>query len=181
MRRDKAMVWGHWLVLGAMFGVVALVFQQIATSLTDQGAASGDALMNAALFPRWIAFAIGGLGLIVAAQMLLRGAPAGGNDAPANEADAPPEPPARLRLQEAAIIVLTLIYLVILEPVGFHIATFLVFGAMFLVLDARPVWKALAASAVLTLVSSFVFEGLLKVVLPVGFANLTPPYYLLGL
>ncbi|SNS85266.1 tripartite tricarboxylate transporter TctB family protein [Tropicimonas sediminicola] len=170
---------GHWLVLGAMFGIVALVFQQIATSLTDQRAASGDALSNAALFPRWVAITIAGLGLIVAGQMLMGRYPKGESAAEAE--DCPPEPRSRLRLQEIAIAGLTLIYLLMLEPVGFHLTTFLVIGAMFLVLDARPVWRAVAASAALTLAASFVFEGLLKVILPVGFLGFTPPYHLLGL
>lgn len=177
MMRNRVMALGHWIVLGAMFAVVALVFQQIATSLTEQGAASGDALMNAALFPRWVAIAIGGLGVIVAVQMLLRGVP---ERQAAPEQDIP-EPRARLRAQELAIIALTLLYLLLLEPVGFHLTTFAIMAAMFAVLDARPLWKAVAASALLTALSSFVFEGLLKVVLPVGFAELTPPYYLLGL
>ncbi len=179
MTRRTRLALGHWLVLGGMFGVVALVFQQIATSLTEQGAASGDALFNAALFPRWVAITIAALGLVVAVQMLIRGAP---EEEPTPEADEEiPEAPARLRFQEFAIAGLTLLYILMLEPLGFHITTFLVIGAMFLVLDARPVWRAVAASALLTFVASFVFEGLLKVILPVGFLGFAPPYHLLGL
>lgn len=178
MSRKVQMAIGHWIVLGCMFGIVALVFQQIATSLTEQGAASGDALYNAALFPRYIALTIVGLGLIVAGQMLIGGVPEEEEAAPvlADEDD-----PSTLRLQQVAVIALTLLYLVLLEPVGFHLTTFFVIGAMFMVLGARPLWQAVAASAGLTIVSSFIFEGLLKVILPVGFANLTPPYHLMGL
>lgn len=183
MTRKKQMALGHWIVLFAMFGIVALVFQQIATSLTEQGAASGDALFNAALFPKWIAITIAGLGVIVAVQMLIFGVPEEPDTeprAPASPDEVPDSRP-RLRLQEMAIVGLTLLYLVMLEPVGFHVTTFVVIGTMFAVLDARPIWRPVVASAALTLIASFIFEGLLKVVLPVGYFNLTPPYHLMGL
>ncbi len=181
MTRKKQMALGHWIVLFAMFGIVALVFQQIATSLTEQGAASGDALYNAALFPKWVAITIAGLGVIVAVQMLIFGVPdESGTEAPAAP-DETSDNRARLRLQEMVIVGLTLLYLVMLEPVGFHVTTFVVIGAMFAALDARPLWRPLVASAALTLIASFIFEGLLKVVLPVGYFNLTPPYHLMGL
>lgn len=183
MDRKQLKKWGHWIVLIAMFGIVALVFQQIATSFTEQGVASGDALSNAALFPRYVAITIAVLGAIVAVQMVVNGTPeeepidAAGPAVDKSES----ESPVRLRLQELAVMLLTLAYLILLVPLGFHLTTFLVIGSMFYVLGARPLHRVVLASAGLVLVCSLVFEGLLKVVLPLGFMNLTIPYHLLGL
>lgn len=172
--------WGHWLVLLAIFAIVALVFQQIATSFVEQGVASGDALSNAALFPRYIAIAIALLGAIVAIQMVVKGAP-DDVDEDGQGLNPPVETARHLRALEIGMVALTILYLLLLEPLGFHLSTFFVIGAMFYLLGARPLLLALLASAGLTLVSSFVFEGLLKVVLPLGAFNLSIPYHLVGL
>nr|WP_321442529.1 tripartite tricarboxylate transporter TctB family protein [uncultured Cohaesibacter sp.] len=184
MTNKRLKNWGHWIVLVTMFGVVGMVFQQIATSLTEQGVASGDALFNAALFPRYVALVMAGLGVIIALQMLIAGVP---EDEEEEEEEtqgemlAVPEPKRRLRIQEIIIFALVLLYLLALEPLGFHLTSVLVIGAMFYVLDARPWCWAFLASTALTLISSFIFEGLLKIVLPLGYFSFSIPYHLLGL
>ncbi|SNY92372.1 Tripartite tricarboxylate transporter TctB family protein [Cohaesibacter sp. ES.047] len=180
MTDKRLKIWGHWIVLLTMFGIVGLVFQQIATSLTEQGVASGDALFNAALFPRYVALVMAGLGVIIALQMLIAGVPEDEEVAQDEMLDVP-EPKRRLRFQEIIIFALVLLYLLALEPLGFHLTSVLVIGAMFYVLDARPWYRAFLASVALTLISSFIFEGLLKIVLPLGYFSFSIPYHLLGL
>ncbi|WP_319529844.1 tripartite tricarboxylate transporter TctB family protein [uncultured Cohaesibacter sp.] len=180
MNSKRHMIWGQWVVLMIMFGVVGLVFQQIATSFAEQGAASGDALSNAALFPRYVALAIALLGAVIGLQMMLGAASRdGGAEVPAEDEDDGGSK--NLIAKELAVATLTVVYLLLITPLGFHITSFLVIGAMFYVLDARPLWKVLLVSAVLTLICSFVFEGLLKIVLPLGFMNFTLPYHMIGL
>lgn len=167
---------GEWLILAGFAALGAFVFAQIATSLTDQGAASGDALYNAALVPRVVTITMLGLGLFVALRLILgRGA-----DATDAQAATPPEPMRKLRRMQGGIILLIAAYLLLLEPLGFAIATTLGIGAMFAVLGVRPMWAAFLTGAGLMLVVAFIFEGLLKVVLPVGFTGVTLPFHLLG-
>ena len=182
MTNKRLKNWGHWIVLVIMFGIVGMVFQQIATSLTEQGVASGDALFNAALFPRYVALVMAGLGMIIAVQMLIAGVPEDEEEEKTQgEMLEVPEPKRRLRIQEIIIFGLVLLYLLALEPLGFHLTSVLVIGAMFYVLDARPWYWAFLASTALTLISSFIFEGLLKIVLPLGYFSFSIPYHLLGL
>ena len=180
MNSRRHMVWGQWIVLMIMFGVVGLVFQQIATSFAEQGAASGDALSNAALFPRYVALAIALLGVVIALQMVFGGAPSDDREEASSESEND-DGSKNLIAKELAVAVLTVVYLLLITPLGFHITSFLVIGAMFYVLDARPLWKVLLISAALTFICSLVFEGFLKIVLPLGFMNFTPPYHMIGL
>ena len=178
--RPKARI-GEWLVLGFFVAVAALVFQQIATSLTEQGAASGDPLANAALFPRMVAILMLGLAALIGLRTAL------GRMAPPPEhatfdatPDQPPEPPAvRARMMLGTIALLCL-YLVALRPLGFHIATTAAIAAMFALLGVRPLWWAALAGAGLNLLVAFVFEGLLKVVLPTGVFGISLPLSAFG-
>ena len=56
-----------WLVALFFAVIIALVFQQIATSMTEQGIASGGPYDNAASYPRAIAIIIG---VLIALQLV---------------------------------------------------------------------------------------------------------------
>ncbi|MGI9435573.1 MAG: tripartite tricarboxylate transporter TctB family protein, partial [Geminicoccaceae bacterium] len=49
----------EWLVALFFLGVIAIVFYEIATAMTEQGIASGGPYDNAAAYPRAVAIAIG--------------------------------------------------------------------------------------------------------------------------
>jgi hypothetical protein len=57
-------------------------------------------------------------------------------------------------------------YSLLLEIVGFEIATFLATFATMAYLGARPIWKPLIISALTTALVSFVFARFMEVVLP---------------
>ena len=49
----------QWMVYGFLAIIVAIVFQQVYTSMTEQGIASGGPYNNGAAYPRAIAITIG--------------------------------------------------------------------------------------------------------------------------
>lgn len=180
--RSRAFQIGEGITLAVFLAVTGLVFQQIATSLTEQHAASGDALHNAAMFPRLVAWTMIGLvALIVAVRVLERivGTVPGHDDA-ANAATAPDAPPESARARLAmigAMAMLTVIYLIALVPLGFHITTTLYMALMFGVLGVRPVWGAFLIAVGVDLLFAFVFEVLLQVVLPTGVFGIALPNF----
>ena len=55
----KKQAFADWLVIVGFVALIALVFQQIYTSMTEQGIASGGPYDNAAAYPRAVAILIG--------------------------------------------------------------------------------------------------------------------------
>ncbi|MGR3804108.1 tripartite tricarboxylate transporter TctB family protein [Marinibacterium profundimaris] len=166
----------EWLVLAAFLAVVALVFQQIATSLTAQGAASGDPLSNSAMFPRLVAWVMLGLSALIAVMMLIGRMPRPGEiHAVDTTPDIPPEPEALRKGMLIGMIGAVVLYLLLLQPLGFQLATLALMTGLFALFGVRPWWRAVVAGAGITLLVSFVFEGILKVVLPTGVFGISLP------
>ena len=156
-----------WIVTGLALALPVLVYREATTSLVAQDAASGGPMRDAAFFPEVVAWAL----LLPIAANLVRlarssRAPVGG---PASgDCDAGPDTrqaltaagslsrllghaaPGRATTSPRAILMMTLM---------------LLFGGGWAV--------ACAATASLTLGVAFVFEGLLNVVLPLGFLKFT--------
>lgn len=156
--RENIFDWIAWL----MFALIPVViFWQSSTSLAEQDAASGGPLENAALYPRAIATL---LTIIVVAQgvRLFFSRPQI-QTAPASR----PQTPMAL-----ALTLLFVVYLIVLPYAGFHVVTPVLLFVMTCALGLGPL-SSLAGSIVLWLATSFVFEGLLNVVLPVGMFNLS--------
>lgn len=175
---------GEWLLLATFLFIVVLIFQQIATSLTEQGVASGDALFNAALFPEIVAVTILGLGGLIGFALVLHRKYPGKylfTAAQTPHVEEPPEDTSHLRRLQFQLVALLIAYLLLLEPVGFHITTTLIVSTMVWCLGARPFYFPLLTGFAITFVISFLFEGLLKVILPLGYFEISPPYALLGL
>ncbi|MFY0681592.1 MAG: hypothetical protein JXR13_13545 [Thalassovita sp.] len=87
----------------------------------------------------------------------------------------------QLKRLQLAILGLLILYFILLEPVGFHISTAVIETAMIHALGAQPIYFPFLAVIGLTFAISFLFEGLMKVVLPLGYFKFAPPYGLLGL
>lgn len=62
----------EWLAIAFFAVLVALVFQQIATSMNEQGIASGGPYDNAASYPRSIAIFLGAMLLVQVITLLLK-------------------------------------------------------------------------------------------------------------
>lgn len=171
--------------------VIATVFQQIATSLTEQGIASGGPYDNAASYPRSLAIIIG---LLLAAYVLSlvlpgrspatdkRGAASSDNtpEIPADNADADGElqnPPSdQSTSRGAALLLIFMFYLILLPYLGYQLATPLMLGAILILAGARHIVGVVAFAVLASIGVSFVFEVFLNVVLPGGVLSLNMPW-----
>lgn len=151
---------GEWLMLAAFAALGLFVYQQIAGPLTDQGNASGDPVNNAALFPRLVANLILGLCALQLVQLLRR------RLLPSAEFLHGATRDTIWRCLAGFGVLLA--YLAALPLAGFYPATAAFLLALFLLLKARPIWIAALAAAAVTLAVGYVFEELLRVVLPQG-------------
>lgn len=156
--RAHAFDWIAWLLFAS---IPVIIFWQSATSLAEQGAASGGPLDNAAFHPRVIGALIS-VAVAIHGVRLLLGRVQGQSAFVA-------ETGTRLAV---ALTILFVVYLLLLPYAGFHIVT-----PILLIVMTRALClglpRAVLGSVALWLVASFVFEGLLNVVLPVGMFNLT--------
>lgn len=145
-----------WIAWSFFVALPLIVFWQIETSLSAQGAASGGPMQNAAIFPTIVALVLAGLCVIHVLRLIFDRA----------EGKAPLEGTAKTRL---AIVStgLFLTFLLTLEMVGYYIAALVLLIALMRLFGVGLVGAMLAA-IFMTLAVAFVFEGLLNVVLPLG-------------
>lgn len=151
---------GEWLMLAAFTALGLFVYQQIYGPLTAQGNASGDPVNNAALFPRLVANLILGLCALQFIQLLRRRVLLSAEFLQGATPDT--------ALRALAGFGVLLAYLVALPLAGFYPATAVFLLALFVLLKARPIWIAALVAVLITLVVGYVFEELLRVVLPQG-------------
>lgn len=153
-----------WLVALFFAVIIALVFQQIATSMTEQGIASGGPYDNAASYPRAIAIIIG----VLIALQLVSERITGAHQ---------PEPLAPDAMRRAiGLLVIFAVYLSLLSWLGYHLAaTPMVFAIMW-ISGGRNIGKLLIAALLMSFVFAYVFENFLNVVLPGGVFRLNIPW-----
>lgn len=152
------------LSLALLFLVPAgLVFQQSATSLTEQGVASGDVMNNAAMFPRLLAAILAALA-VLQVTMALRKPPAATTGRWST--------PIRNSL---LVMVLLATYPFLLPLTGYHIATPLLCLSSLMLFGLHPALAAGTGLAMSLAVALF-FESALNVVLPVGIFGLALPF-----
>lgn len=151
---------GEWALLAAFAAVALFVHQQILGPLTDAGYASGDPVNNAALFPRLVANLILGLCALQFIQLIRRRVLLSSEFLTETTRDY------ALRCLVAAQVLPA--YLLLLPLLGFYPATAGFLWALFLLLKARPIWLAVLVAVLMTLIVGYVFEELLRVVLPHG-------------
>ncbi|MGH1478659.1 MAG: tripartite tricarboxylate transporter TctB family protein [Geminicoccales bacterium] len=149
----------EWLVALFFSVVIAIVFYEIATSMTEQGIASGGPYDNAAAYPRAVAIIIGILIVLVLAM----------DRAPAGEGDA-------LTIRDlrrpALLLLIFAIYLWALGYLGYHLATTPMLMAVMVLGGARSPVEIVAASASVAFGLAWFFEAFLKIVLPGGIFSL---------
>jgi len=151
--RDYAFDWIVWVLFLAL---PLVILWQSATSLDEQGVASGGPMVNAALFPRMIAWLLLGLAVIngarIAFGMIRKPSPLKAT------------PTTRLALIATAIFI---VYLIALPIAGYHLATPVLIAVLLKTLGL-PFMASLAGGVGMSLLVAAVFEGALNVVLPVG-------------
>lgn len=152
------------VVLALLFLVpVALVFQQSYTSLSDQGVATGDALNNAAMFPKMLAGLLALLAILQAIMALRRPA-----------VDETISFSAVLR-NSVFVMAILAAYLFALPVLGYHIMTPILCFAVLLLLGLR-LFPAASVGVAMSLVVALFFESALNVILPVGIFGLALPF-----
>lgn len=160
MERAKPYAY-DWITWALFLALPLVIFWQSATSLEEQGVASGGPMENAALFPRMIAWLLLGLAALNGARLLT------GRVARTS----PLRPTDTTRL---AVIATTLfvVYLLILPYLGYHVATPVLMALLLILLGLGPVASVVGGVA-MSLSVAAVFQGLLNVVLPVGIFEIT--------
>jgi putative tricarboxylic transport membrane protein len=156
--RDFGYDWVAWALL---LLVPLVIFWQISTSLVQQDVASGGPLRNAAIFPRiisWLLVGLSGVNLVrILSGRVVELSPIQGT------------PTTKLAVIATGLF---FAYLIVLKPLGYYIATPLLIGALLRLFGLN--WLASATGGLaMTIVVAGIFEGLLNVVLPLGFLKIT--------
>jgi len=157
----------NWIVTAFFAVIVAVVFQQIQTSMTQQGIASGGPYDNAAAFPRAVTIAIA---VLVFGQFLL--------DLFRSKQGSANEDATKLEdlKRPALLLVVFALYLSVLTVLGYHLTTApMVFGIMW-VCGARKIPSLVVSSLAISFVAAYIFEKALNVVLPGGYFALNIPW-----
>ena len=157
---------GALAVAAAFLGLSLLVFEQILTSFAQQGAASGGALQNAALYPGLLAAVLAVLAL-VQCVMVLGFRLAEHADPAEGGADAAVR--GRPEWRKAGICTVAFFaYVVLLHPLGYHLTTPVLLFVLYRTLGEKGIVRVALYAVATSLVASFFFERLLDVILPVG-------------
>ncbi|MGI9416236.1 MAG: tripartite tricarboxylate transporter TctB family protein [Geminicoccaceae bacterium] len=149
----------EWLVALFFSIVIAIVFYEIATSMTEQGIASGGPYDNAAAYPRAVAIVIGIF--VVLALTIDRASASDGGALAARDLRRP-----------ALLLLIFAIYLWALSYLGYHLATTPMLMAVMVLGGARSPVEIIAASAGVAFALAWFFEAFLKIVLPGGIFSL---------
>lgn len=156
----------NWIVALFLAVVVAIVFQQIGTSMTEQGIATGGPYDNGAAYPRAVAIVIATLVII---QLLYSGFSK--LDVKTSEATSLMQ----LKRPAGVLLVFTL-YVSALTTLGYHLTTTPMIFALMWVCGARSYLKQAMAAVVMAFTFAYIFEKILNVVLPGGLFALNIPW-----
>ena len=155
----------EWAAIAFFAALVALVFQQIATSMTDQGIASGGPYDNAASYPRNIAI----LMLALLAVQLVRDLIS--RSEPLEEAS--PRPAVG---RAVGLLVIFAVYLISLDWLGYHLSTTPMAVAVMWLCGARNPVKIIGLALAMAFALAFIFDRILNVVLPLGAFKVSIPW-----
>jgi len=154
------------LVIGFFLIIIAVVFHQIATSMTEQGIATGSPYDNAAAYPRAVALIIGGLLFLqTLLGLLTKGKAKNSKNTTVNEL-----------LRPAALLVLFGIYLGTLGWLGYHLTTTPMIMAIMGLCGVRKLSILVVSALSISFAFAFLFEFFLKIVLPGGVFALNIPW-----
>lgn len=152
----------EWIVILFFVGLIAVVFQQIYTSMTEQGIASGSPYNNAAAYPRAVAILIGALLLCMMVVSKITSK---------SIAAVPSENTSNLK-RPAILLFAFAAYLVGLGTLGYHLTTPLLVMVILFLSGVRNKWEIALFGFGLSLFMAFMFEVFLKIVLPGGIFTL---------
>ncbi len=148
--------------------LVAVVFWQIYTDMTEAGIASGGPFDNAAAYPKALAII---LALLVAVRIILKLS----SKETQEEMNSSPFSLSAI-YRPLILLALFLLYLVGLKILGYHLATTpFLFVVLFLNGERKWVYMILF-SLISSFTVAFAFEFLLNVVLPGGIFRLNIPW-----
>jgi putative tricarboxylic transport membrane protein len=156
----------EWLVILLFVGLIAIVFQQISTSMTEQGIASGSPYDNAAAYPRAVALLMGALLLCIVAI---------GQVVSKSGAPVPSLETSSLRRPVILLLVFAA-YLGGLGTLGYHLTTPLLIMAILLISGIRNKWEIVLFGFGVSLFLAFMFEVFLNIVFPGGIFGLNIPW-----
>lgn len=149
--------------------VSATVFWQTNTDLVVKKIASGNMQYNAAFVPEMLATLIAILASLQVCKIIIAG------DQNIVEEALETLPPERfLGGRALASVVIMVSYILVLKPLGYHIATPLFLAALFVLLNVRSLIIIFGYSLFLSILTSYVFGRLLNVVLPAGMFEIAP-------
>lgn len=148
----------EWIVILFFVGLIGIVFQQIYTSMTEQGIASGSPYNNAAAYPRAVAILIGVLLLCTA--VISRISSKSGENVASVKVSTLKRP--------TALFFVFVAYLVGLGTLGYHLTTPLFVMAILLLSGVRNKWEIVSFGFGISLFLAFMFEVFLNIVLPGG-------------
>ena len=155
------------IVIGFFLIIIAVVFQQIATSMSEQGIATGGPYDNAAAYPRAIALIIAGLlALQLVSGLIFK--------TEANE----PEGGTLVRelARPAGLLLVFALYLATLGWLGYHLTTTPMILAVMWLCGQRSIWTMVLISIGMAFLFAYLFESFLKIVLPGGIFALNIPW-----
>ena len=146
--------------------VVAVVFQQIYTSLAEQGISTGGPYDNAAAYPRGVAVL---MAFLLATQVCVF------CFADSSEKTAKLAKFSDLILP-ASLLLIFAFYLGLLGHFGYHLTTPAMIIAIMLLCGMRSFLATVGSSVGISLILAFLFERFLNVVLPGGIFRLNIPW-----
>lgn len=149
--------------------VSATVFWQTNTDLVLKKISSGNMQYNAAFVPEILATLIVILAAIQVCRIIKTS-----DQTPSLEVieDTPPERAPGIRALASVVIMVA--YVLILKPLGYHIATPLLLAGLFVLLNVKNLLVIFGCSIFISVLTSYVFGRLLNVVLPAGMFEISP-------
>jgi putative tricarboxylic transport membrane protein len=143
--------------------IIGVVFQQIATSMTEQGIASGSPYDNAAAYPNAVAVL---MGILICVQAILSSL---------SKSNAEKVPIKTFR-KPMLLLVTFAIFLFALGKVGYHLATTPMLMVLLWLAGYRNLFMALIYGLAISFGFAFLFEVFLNIVLPGGIWRLNIPW-----
>lgn len=157
----------EWLSLVFFLALVAVVFQQISTDLTQQGIASGGPFQNAAFYPRGVAILIIGIVCVRVVQLT--------REIKQNTAELPFKSLQQLILP-AKLVCLFGLYLYLLGVLGYHLTTTPFLFMVTYISGDRKIFSNMLFSFSIALLIAYIFEKFLRLVLPGGVFSINIPW-----
>ena len=157
----------QWMVYGFLAIIVAIVFQQVYTSMTEQGIAGGGPYNNGAAYPRAIAITIG---VLLVCQIFTD------RFSTESEQEINSTIEASDLRRPVFLLVLFATYLGLLKTLGYHLTTTPVVLGIMLICGARNIPKLFLGALIMSFSFAYIFENILNVVLPGGIYRLNIPW-----